>query len=285
MKNKETSTIKFEIKELPKIPNMVNLRYGKESYKQIPIDFEQELSNDELVNIHDFGIAGQSYYSRPNDIFEFPVTGVPKTSYLRKTVAEKLAVINQLLNSRSIDDFFRGEVELYIEDGVRLLSVQEDLYDNVFPGLIRKQYPNIPNDALNNKRKDLIAEPSVDEDSPSPHLTGGAVDVILRYKQSNKLYVPDCEVNMREKGLEVDEANYPDYYETIENPRVDQVKIRDNRRAFYNIMTGKAFGADTEFACNPTEWWHWSYGDQLWAYAKNQPQAFYSIAERADKGE
>lgn len=125
----------------------------------------------------------------------------------------------------------------------------------------------------------MIAIPSNDPISPSPHLTGGAVDIVLRYKQTTKLYVPDCNIQLREDSVELNQVNYPDYYETILSPNPVQQKIRKNRRLFFSIMNGRLFGIENELACNPTEWWHWSYGDQLWAYVKSQETAYYSIAD------
>ncbi|MGH7156928.1 MAG: hypothetical protein ACREGG_02360 [Candidatus Saccharimonadales bacterium] len=44
-------------------------------------------------------------------------------------------------------------------------------------------------------------------------------------------------------------------------------------------MTGKAFGVDTQLQVNPTEWWHWSYGDQMWAKLRHESVALYGAAE------
>jgi D-alanyl-D-alanine dipeptidase len=33
--------------------------------------------------------------------------------------------------------------------------------------------------------------------------------------------------------------------------------------------------AEAGFAQHPNEWWHFSYGDQLWAWRSGQPQAVY----------
>ena len=71
----------------------------------------------------------------------------------------------------------------------------------------------------------------------------------------------------------------PDYNEQNQ-PRNDQEQIAQrNRRAFHAIMTGAAFGVETELICNPTEWWHWGRGDQLSEQVRGGECAYYSLAE------
>jgi D-alanyl-D-alanine dipeptidase len=50
-------------------------------------------------------------------------------------------------------------------------------------------------------------------------------------------------------------------------------EARANRRLLYWLMR------EAGFASNPTEWWHFSYGDQMWAQATGTPQALYAGAE------
>jgi len=45
-------------------------------------------------------------------------------------------------------------------------------------------------------------------------------------------------------------------------------------------MTGAAFGIETGFQNNPTEWWHWGRGDQLSVRLAGQDTAVYSLAEQ-----
>ena len=41
-------------------------------------------------------------------------------------------------------------------------------------------------------------------------------------------------------------------------------EVRDNRRLLYNVMTAAGF---TNL---PSEWWHFDYGDGMWAQLKNE---------------
>ncbi len=46
-------------------------------------------------------------------------------------------------------------------------------------------------------------------------------------------------------------------------------EARANRRLLHWIMT------DAGFIGHPDEWWHFSYGDQLWAKLSGAPAALY----------
>jgi D-alanyl-D-alanine dipeptidase len=46
-----------------------------------------------------------------------------------------------------------------------------------------------------------------------------------------------------------------------------------NRRLLHNTMT------DAGFVNLPSEWWHFDYGDQLWAWANKKDHAIYGAAQ------
>lgn len=262
------------------IPDLGVARQKKQGYRRYPIDRAHPLYNEDLVATCDYGLAGQAYYSRPNAATGDPVKKVPKELYVRKSFAEKLQYVNGQLNTRAITDFFGGAVELYIEDGHRPHKLQRYLRTEVFPKLIRDQNPGISERELEEKLNNLIAEPTKDEKSPSPHDTGGAVDVVLRYKQDTLDFVADTKVFFGNGDADISEAVFPDYYERCLGRNEEAEKARNNRRAFYAIMTGSAFGKPTELQVNPTEWWHWSYGDQMWAKLSGKPAAVYGLAKQ-----
>ena len=264
---------------LKPVPNMDGLRERKKGYNELPIDASHPKFNEPLVGIADYGIAGQAYYSRPNAATDQPVPGVPANMYLRKSVAETLSKINTALQNPAFTEFFGGEVELYIEDALRPVSLQTRLHDELIPALLRDNHPNISDDEVEERVKDLIAVPSSDPLKPSPHATGGALDIILRYKQDTADYVEGSQVPMGHSDADTSERILPDYFE-LNEPQTDEDKqAQRNRRAYYAIMTGQAFGVDTGLVCNPTEWWHWGSGDQLAAKVRSDEAAYYSLAE------
>lgn len=73
----------------------------------------------------------------------------------------------------------------------------------------------------------------------------------------------------------------PDYFEHQARLTQDDEVAQRNRRIFYWIMRGALLADDSGLIVNPTEWWHWSYGDQLWARLTGAPEAFFSFAKPA----
>jgi D-alanyl-D-alanine dipeptidase len=51
-------------------------------------------------------------------------------------------------------------------------------------------------------------------------------------------------------------------------------EARANRRLLHWVMT------DAGFAGHPDEWWHFSWGDQLWSALTQSPAAYFGLAER-----
>lgn len=228
-------------------------------YRHLPIDKNHEKFNEPLVKLGDLGVAGQSYYSRPNAANPDAITGIDKDIYIRQSVAEKLVLINQLLAHPEVTKLFGRPVELYVEEGMRSRNIQQVLYDQYMPHAIQQQFPEMPeNDAL--KRRDqLVAQPSND-DSPSPHATGGAVDIRLRYIPSGDWtpdFIPDSLVDMGFYDGEVSQRANPEYFEHDVHPTEVTLNARQARRLLHNLM--EQFG----FTVNPNEWWHYDIGNQL----------------------
>ncbi len=264
---------------LQPVPIMDGLRELKRGYNKLPIDTSHPKFDEPLVDIADYGLAGQAYYSRPNAATEQPVPSVTANMYLRRSVAETLSKINKALQNPLFTDFFGGEVELYAEDALRPVSLQTRLHDELIPALLRDNHPTISDEEVAERIKDLIAIPSSDPLKPSPHATGGALDIILRYKQDTGDYVEGSQVPMGHSDADTGDRILPDYFE-LNIPQTDDDKAAQrNRRAYYAIMTGKVFGVDTGLVCNPTEWWHWGSGDQLAAKVRGDNSAYYSLAE------
>lgn len=262
------------------VPDFDEARLLKPGYRRHAMLANGEHDEEPLVSIEEYGLAGQSYYSRPNKATSDPVPGVESTVYLRRTIAEKLAAINyELQKSDVIDKIFGGAVELYVDEGYRPPGLQQKLYEEVFPYIISQQHPDWTRAKVLRRRDELSASPPANG-TPSPHATGAAVDVKLRYQHPDLGYVPGIEVDMGHADADTGETANPDYYEKLPAFGIAGQRARRNRRAFYWVMKGALNGDDTGLVVNPTEWWHWSFGDQLWARLTQSPGAFYSQAKR-----
>jgi D-alanyl-D-alanine dipeptidase len=262
---------------LQPVPDFSLARKLKPGYREHALLTIGSHDDEPLVPIEEYGIAGQSYYSRPNNATSDPVPGVSETVYVRKTIAEKLAAINyELQKSDVIEKHYGGKVELYVDEGYRPPELQEKLYHEVFPYIISQQHPDW-NEAQVLKRRDQMSAKPPEGGTPPPHATGAAEDVKLRYQNPNLQYVSGCEVDMGHGGTDTSLRAHPDYYELLLKLSPDDETARNNRRVFYWVMKGALNGDDSGFVVNPTEWWHWSYGDQMWARLTTAPEAFYSF--------
>ncbi len=155
-------------------------------------------------------------------------------------------------------------IELYIFDGWRPQSIQRYFHGVWFPQWLRDNRPEIPEAQLMDEVERYWAAPTDGEDSPSPHSTGGAVDLTLRFIDTQQpLYMGGIFDDLTENA-------HTDWFERQTINSMSDQEAQANRRLLYWVMN------EAGFANNPTEWWHFSYGDQLWARLKDQPAAIYA---------
>ena len=178
---------------------------------------------------------------------------------LREEVVNRLVKVNDYLISKN-------SFSLLIYDSWRPLEVQEFLFKRAF--LLECEKLDIDSSLENmnsfpsilKKVEKFWAYPSFDASCPPPHSTGGALDVCLSDENGNI-------VDMGSKVDQMDETSNPDFYENIIN---EEAIIWNSRRNLLREIMNK-FG----FAQHPNEWWHFSYGDQLWAWKNNKSNALY----------
>lgn len=84
--------------------------------------------------------------------------------------------------------------------------------------------------------------------NPPPHSTGGALDLTIVDEKG-------IELNMGTIIDELREESESDFYSTCNESNIFQT----NRNLLLHVMNSAGF---TQL---PTEWWHFSYGDQIWA--------------------
>ena len=208
-------------------------------------------------------IAIPSYlkFFDPHPYYHLGAPYKDKTSIwkLRKEVVNRLVKVNDSLISNN-------RFYLLIYDSWRPLEVQEFMFKRAFLSECErldinasiknmKSYPSILE-----KVEKFWAYPCYDSSCPPPHSTGGALDVCLSDKHGNL-------VEMGSKIDQMDETSNPDFYENIKN---EEAIIWNSRRTLLKEIMTK-FG----FAQHPNEWWHFSYGDQLWAWKNKKANAIY----------
>jgi D-alanyl-D-alanine dipeptidase len=173
----------------------------------------------------------------------------------RLTVSEKLLAVNARLAPAGL--------ELYLFDAWRPQAVQRHFHDVWFPAWLKQRQPHLEGQALVDEVENYWSAPTSSAASPSPHSTGGAVDLTLRFKSTHQpLFMG---------GLfdDVTEDAWTDAWERRPIVSMSDEEARANRRVLYWAM------AEQGFANNPTEWWHYSWGDQMWARLGGHPAAIY----------
>lgn len=154
------------------------------------------------------------------------------------------------------------EYGLLIFDAYRPLAVQKALYD-AYAGRVRRAHPAYTPEQLAAAVDDFVALPKADPKRPAPHATGGAVDLTLCLDGAPLdmgTGFDDFTANARTAAWE-------------ETPRTPQDEaIRANRRLLYHTMRAAGFVNYSE------EWWHYSYGDRLWARTFGKTPV-YGLAE------
>ncbi len=154
-------------------------------------------------------------------------------------------------------------MRLVVLDAWRPLSVQQYLYDTL-RRVLAERHPELPDRELDRRTREFVAPPSPGPRAPSPHLTGGSVDLTLC----------DDRGRLLDMGSEFDEVtprSHTVFYEApTDAPGID---IRNRRRLLYHAM------ARADFTNLPSEWWHYDFGNPLWALHQGEPVAMYGATE------
>lgn len=149
-----------------------------------------------------------------------------------------------------------------IFDGFRVLSVQKILFDDYYKRLSKK-HPDWEHEQLFEATQEFVCAPSHDPKKPSFHNTGAAVD----------LTIIDLHGNEIEMGTLFDEFTsraHTDYFKN-KDPQ-----IHKNRMMLKTAMDKAGF---VNF---PHEWWHYSYGDRMWAEKLGKKKPIYGSIELAN---
>lgn len=242
--------------------------YAKRSWKEVPII----ASKEPLISLP--SAISSPYYSKVMNL------GGGNTIYLRESVLTSLNEARDKLLSLGYD--------LQVYDGWRSVELQEELFwfymkkftielfpeiKHLFEKAIRisqikncfYELPIMKQKLVKKANCEYVSWPSKDPMVPSPHSTGGAVDVWL-YKDGKAL----------DFGVPFD-------------------WMEDSAGAFYHLKKNrKRFPNDSEvcrnrtlltlsmesvgFSCYPSEFWHFNLGNQMDGLVKNT-DALYSYIE------
>lgn len=285
-----------ELTQIP-IPDLPSVA----SWKEVPI-----VENSEpLVPLGPFsdndGIFTDSIYFGERISSPYipkPPEGSLATMFVRQSVAEQL---------KKAEESLPYGMHIVVFDSYRTLEVQGALYDRYYSGL-KEKYPDWTDAQLETETQKYVSLPSTDPTRPSPHNTGGAVDVAI-FGLS-----PEVEGRVRELNREIKEAeNYwkfayilemnkltliaknarmlnfgtpfdwgeqeaaLDYFERQAKERLltpDEQTQMKSRRFLYRVMR------DAGFEAYPDEWWHYnSPKSQMGAKTAGLDLAEFGVAD------
>lgn len=225
-------------------------------YQNVPIQDCGEpliaipLENFSVETPHPYQKLGASY-------------GEKSPYYLRSKVIEALIQAQTYLQQQ-----YSGW-KIHIFDAYRPVAVQQFMVDYTFTSLLKEK--GLILDSLSQREKDNLwqqvyqiwAIPSDDLTTPPPHTTGGAVDITLIDNQNQLL-------DMGGMIDELSERSQPNYYA---NHTDNLGQGYHQKRELLNQIMTKA-----GFLRHPGEWWHFSLGDQMWAWQGQKAIAYYGRA-------
>ncbi len=232
----------------------------KDFRKRIPIHRDNVLFCEKVVEAREQGLKGENFYaSDRNPPYWQRVEGATQKLLLRQSVAQKLCKVNERAGEAGL--------ELFLFDAWRPRAVQAYFHDVWMPRELKQHHPHLSGAALSEEVERYWAAPSTDENSPAPHATGGAVDLTLKWRDGETVW-------MGSLFDDVTELANRDRFENLapENFSFSDQEARANRRLLHWLMVEEGF------AGHPDEWWHFSWGDQMWAALTGAPQAHYGEA-------
>lgn len=210
-------------------------------WQEVPI----EASDEPLVPVDAAStrIVDRAEYHR------WGLAGAMARSWLREDVAHRIG---------RVADSLPGDLTLVVWDGYRPLEVQGVLFANYLDELIAV-HPEMPADALEEAATRFVSRPSRSVVAPSPHLTGGAVDLTLGDAHGEPL----------DLGTDFDAFCDLAGANALEDT---PCTARDLRRLLHWAMHAEGFTNYSE------EWWHFDYGNQFWGLVSGHPARYGPMA-------
>lgn len=168
-----------------------------------------------------------------------------RQNWVRKSVADRL--------NEATTKVPKG-LKLALLEGWRAPHIQLRMYLAV-EKMLRERHPEWSDVKLKRKLNQFTAPPH-HKKVPPPHTTGGAIDVFLAHPNGKLLnHILPFERN--------DHRCFPMYAEGLGD------EAKETREILRSCLE------PTGLTNYPSEYWHWSYGDQGWAYRGGHPHALY----------
>jgi len=227
-------------------------------YKNVRVDLSDPRNGEGLVDLSEWGIAGRGYYARTdgsNAPYYRRFAAALERVMCRRSVAERLREANERLLPLG--------VELFVLNGYRSLALQRELWA-FYIEQARERLDNPTESDCVAFAGEYCSDPRAYDESDSrtwpTHITGGAVDLTLRIRQTGEMLF------MGSVFDDSAELSHTAYFERINAGHatghnrlpLSYTEAMRNRRLLYWAMT------EAGFANYPYEWWHFDWGTQFW---------------------
>jgi zinc D-Ala-D-Ala dipeptidase len=246
------------------IPDLAQQRLAQQGARKWPIDTTLAQHGESIAPAERFGLEGRNHYAHArNAPYWHAVDGAVDSLFVRESVGVQLTAVDKRLRAQGL--------RLHLFDAWRPRAVQVYFHDVWMPRELRARWPTWSEEAIREEAARYWAAPTVDPASPAPHSTGGAVDLTIAWADTGE--------HLFMGGL-FDDPTALSHLDRLERAYDDagsysMEEARANRRLLYWLMT------EAGFACFADEWWHYSYGDQMWAKTTGQAAAWYGPVEQA----
>lgn len=176
----------------------------------------------------------------------------------RSPYSLRQGVLVRLLQAQETLQELHPGWRIFVFDAYRPFAVQHYMVDYSFDEWVRSHHLD-PAHLTPEQRQECLehvhqfwALPSEDPATPPPHSTGAAVDLTL-------VDASGTEVDMGSPIDELSPRSYPDHFAPPQSDSQGD-RYHQHRQLLRQVLVTAGF------CQHPKEWWHFSYGDQLWAW-------------------
>ncbi|MEO0942170.1 MAG: M15 family metallopeptidase [Cyanobacteria bacterium J06642_12] len=174
---------------------------------------------------------------------------------LRQAVVAKLEAAQQFVRQH------QPSWTLLVFDAFRPIAVQRYMVQHTYRQLLSDRHLQ-PETLTPQQREAVMSEvlefwaiPSENPATPPPHSTGAAIDLTLADAQGKA-------IDMGSPIDEISERSHPYHFRESSCPEDQQ--FHHHRTLLFDAMEAAGFIG------HPNEWWHFSYGDQIWAWQRQE---------------
>ncbi len=166
-------------------------------------------------------------------------------------------VLDRLLMADSRLQTFQPGWKIQIFDAYRPVAVQQFMVDYTLKELVNangldlETLPATQREEFQQQVYQFWAMPNLDPATPPPHSTGASIDVTLIDETGNT-------IDMGSEIDEISERSFPNHFANSGLP------CHQHREILAHSMISAGFKRHWN------EWWHFSHGDQIWAWLTNQ---------------